>query len=197
MMPNGKAGLFSMLAPAILGPALHLLCARPLAISIARDTPLTMKTKPRYMIRPATLGDSAEMARLAGELGYPAAPREISARLQALLDHANHFIAVAAIDNKETLRGWIAAEERTLLVASPQIEIMGLVVDQKARREGIGHALIAAVERCAKERGLGNIVVRSNVLRHESHPFYEGLGYRRAKSQHVYVKERFDGRPSA
>ena len=66
---------------------------------------------------------------------------------------------------------------------------MGLVVDHAARREGVGHALIAAIERWAKERGPGDIVVRSNTLRQESHPFYEGLGYRRKKSQHVYVKE--------
>jgi hypothetical protein len=32
------------------------------------------------------------------------------------------------------------------------------------------------------------IVVRSNVLRPESHGFYESLGYIRTKSQHVYSK---------
>lgn len=149
---------------------------------------MTSETKPRYTIRPATLNDSEEIARLAGELGYPAAPAEITARLQSLLGQANHFLAVAAIHGEKSLLGWIAAEERTLLVASAQIEIMGLVVDQTARREGVGHALIAAVERWARERGLGDVVVRSNTLRQESHPFYEGLGYRRKKSQHVYVK---------
>ncbi len=147
-------------------------------------------TKPRYSIRAATLGDAAEIARLAGELGYPAAAGEISARLQSLLGQPNHFIAVAATQDEQgkELLGWIAAEERSLLVASPQIEIMGLVVDHASRREGVGHALIAAIEHWAKERGHGNIVVRSNTRRQQSHPFYEGLGYRRKKSQHVYVK---------
>jgi hypothetical protein len=32
------------------------------------------------------------------------------------------------------------------------------------------------------------ISVRSNVVRLEFHPFYEHLGYRRAKTQHVYRK---------
>jgi hypothetical protein len=32
------------------------------------------------------------------------------------------------------------------------------------------------------------VIVRSNVLRHAAHPFYEGLGYVRQKSQHVYRK---------
>lgn len=154
---------------------------------------MTTKTQPRYRIRPATLSDSAEIARLSGELGYPAAPAEISARLQLLLDQANHFVVVAAIEDEQLLLGWIAAEERTLLVASPQIEIMGLVVDHSARREGVGQALIAAVEHWTKERGLRDVVVRSNTLRQESHPFYEGLGYRREKSQHVYTKEVTSG----
>jgi GNAT superfamily N-acetyltransferase len=152
---------------------------------------MTTETKPRYTVRGAKLSDSAEIARLAGELGYPAAPAEISTRLQLLLGQPNHFIAVAAIEDEQKLLGWIAAEERMLLVAPVQIEIMGLVVDQTARREGVGHALIAAIERWATERGLKDMVVRSNTLRHESHPFYEGLGYRRKKSQHVYVKGAF------
>jgi GNAT superfamily N-acetyltransferase len=150
---------------------------------------LKNETEARYLVRAAKLDDSAEIARLSGELGYPAVPAEISARLQSLLNHPNHFIAVAAIDNEQSLLGWIAAEERMMLVAAPQIEIMGLVVDHAARREGIGHALIAAVERWTRERGVRYIVVRSNVRRDESHPFYEGLGYAREKSQHVYVKE--------
>jgi len=154
-------------------------------------------TKPRYSIRAAELGDSAEIARLAGELGYPAMPADISARLESLLGQPNHLIVVAAIDDGQKLLGWIAAEERSLLVAPAQIEIMGLVVDHPARREGVGHALIAAVEHWAKERSQGNIVVRSNTRRQESHPFYEGLGYRRKKSQHVYVKGAFSDVGSA
>ncbi len=158
---------------------------------------MTIVTKPRYSVRAAKLGDAAEIARLAGELGYPAAAGEISARLQSLLGQPNHFIAVAAVESAQQLLGWIAAEERTLLVVSAQIEIMGLVVDHAARREGVGHALIAATESWAKERGQGDIVVRSNTRRQESHPFYEGLGYRRKKSQHVYVKGASSGVASA
>jgi hypothetical protein len=37
-------------------------------------------------------------------------------------------------------------------------------------------------------RGLGQMAVRSNVDRADSHPFYERLGYVRAKTQHAYRK---------
>src|SRR5689334_5670120 len=112
---------------------------------------------------------------------------ETSARLESLLGNSNHFIAVAAAADEKTLLGWIAAEERSLLVAVAQIEVMGLVVDHSAHRQGVGRALIAAVEQWTKERAVRCIVVRSNTRRQESHPFYEGLSYRREKSQHVYV----------
>ena len=44
------------------------------------------------------------------------------------------------------------------------------------------------IRRWASERGLREIAVRSNVVRAESHPFYEGRGYARVKTQHVYLK---------
>jgi len=151
---------------------------------------VTTGIKRRTIIRPAISADAGEIARLAGQLGYPAETKEISARLELLLDRPKHFIAVAAGgENERNLLGWIAAEERDLLIATPQIEIMGLVVDQVARGRGVGQALVTAVERWATARGLGYVVVRSNIVRAESHPFYERLGYSRMKSQHVYRKE--------
>jgi GNAT superfamily N-acetyltransferase len=52
----------------------------------------------------------------------------------------------------------------------------------------VGRALVAEVEGWASARGLREVSVRSNVARAESHPFYERLGYVRAKTQHVYRK---------
>jgi hypothetical protein len=48
--------------------------------------------------------------------------------------------------------------------------------------------LVAAAESWAARLGLSDVVVRSNVTRAESHPFYERLGYARTKTQHVYLK---------
>ena len=52
----------------------------------------------------------------------------------------------------------------------------------------MGRLLVTAVEQWAWERGLDQMAVRSNVTRSESHPFYERLGYVRAKTQHAYRK---------
>ena len=150
---------------------------------------MTTETERGFVIRPATSTDAGEIGRLAGQLGYPAEANEISTRLELLLDRPNHFIAVAAGgESEKDLVGWIAAEERDLLITSRQVEITGLVVDQAARSGGVGWMLVNAAERWAQERGLGCVVVRSNVVRAGSHPFYERLGYVRQKSQHVYRK---------
>jgi GNAT superfamily N-acetyltransferase len=63
------------------------------------------------------------------------------------------------------------------------------VVDTDHRGLGIGRRLVEALEAWAADRGLPEIAVRSNILRIESHPFYDRLGYRRAKTQHSYRKE--------
>jgi hypothetical protein len=47
---------------------------------------------------------------------------------------------------------------------------------------------VAEAERWAAIRGLSQMSVRSNVAREESHPFYQGLGYGRVKTQQVYRK---------
>ena len=62
------------------------------------------------------------------------------------------------------------------------------MVDTRHRGLGVGRLLVTAVEQWAWERGLDQMAVRSNVARSESHPFYERLGYVRAKTQHAYRK---------
>ena len=140
-----------------------------------------------WELRLARLEDAAEIARLVTELGYPVETAEIVPRLQALLVHPHHFVTVAARPN-DRLLGVIMAERRALLLHGAQVEIMGLSVGAGTRRQGLGHALVNAVENWAQQFGHGPVVVRSNVLRRESHPFYEKIGYERKKTQHVYAR---------
>lgn len=126
------------------------------------------------------------MSRLSDELGYPMSAAEMERRLTELLGNALHHVAVAASDDR--LLGWVHVEHRFSLEGGERAELMGLVIDSGTRRQGIGSELVAAAERWALERGLPSLTVRSNVLREESHPFYESLGYTRIKSQHVYGK---------
>ena len=138
-------------------------------------------------IRPVRLEDAAGIAELSGQLGYPASASEMSGRLSQALGDPDYVIRVAE-GADGSLLGWIGAEYRFLLELGEEVEIVGLVVRQAARRLGVGKALLAAAEDWARSRGLDSIRVRSNATRLESHPFYERMGYARVKTQHCYRK---------
>jgi GNAT superfamily N-acetyltransferase len=137
-------------------------------------------------LRQARVGDAADIARLAAELGYATPVDAMSTRLGVLLAHPDHHVSVAEQDG--ALLGWIAAERRRTLESGERIEIVGLVVDLGHRTRGIGRRLVADAEQWALRCGFTAMSVRSNVTRDTSHPFYEGLGYVRRKTQHCYTK---------
>ncbi len=138
-------------------------------------------------IRAPRAGDAPRLAALSAALGYPAAAAEITGRLARLLEREDHCLRVAESPEGEVI-GWIQAEERHVLEAGTWCEIVGLVVDGGHRGRGAGRALVGEVEAWALGRGLHTMKVRSNVTREESHPFYQRLGYTRAKTQHVYLR---------
>lgn len=137
-------------------------------------------------VRQAQLDDASEMARLAAELGYPTVLDEMKRRLEHILPDSHHYVAVASSGQRIT--GWMHVEHRISLEGGERAELMGLVVDSTVRRRGIGRELVDAAMHWALARGLAQITVRSNTMRVLSHPFYEALGYQRAKTQHVYTK---------
>ena len=112
-------------------------------------------------------------------------PAPIEVR-RARLEDA-HALAVLSSQLGYPVSSSVLTEQR-YLEASTRCELLGLVVDLEHRRRGVGQQLVAAMERWALGRGLTEISVRSNVVRAESHPFYERLGYQRTKTQHVYRK---------
>lgn len=144
-------------------------------------------TAERLTIRAATPADAAAITGLSAQLGYPVAVEALADRLVRLIARTDQAIFVACAESGEVV-GWIHGAEHELVEAERRCEILGLVVDRTRRRQGIGHLLIAAIERWAAGRGLRWMSVRSNAVRVESHPFYEQLGYRRVKTQHAYRK---------
>jgi len=140
----------------------------------------------RTEIRRAQITDAAEMARLAGELGYPMSSAEMTRRLAVLLPNERHYVAVVA--SGDHLLAWMHVEHRFSLEGGDRSELMGLVVDSTVRRQGLGRALLDVAENWTLAQGMSSLTVRSNAARELSHPFYESLGYSRSKTQHVYEK---------
>jgi GNAT superfamily N-acetyltransferase len=137
-------------------------------------------------IRRAAIPDAPQIARLSAQLGYPVSEEDTRSRLSALLLLPKSIVLVA--DTGSELTGWGSAELRNSLETGLRVEITGLVVDASARRLGIGRLLVQHLESWAADQNCSILVVRSNVARQESHPFYERLGYERTKTQHNYRK---------
>jgi GNAT superfamily N-acetyltransferase len=141
----------------------------------------------RLTIRTAVLEDAPSLAMLSGLLGYPVGEETLALRLRNLFAQNEDIVLVAQAAPGHVV-GWLHGAQQELLESGRRCEILGLVVDAAYRGQGVGRQLVAAVEKWAATRGLEQMVVRSNVVRTESHPFYERLGYVRAKTQHAYRK---------
>jgi GNAT superfamily N-acetyltransferase len=144
------------------------------------------------MLRQALPDDANRLAELSTVLGYPVSAVAMRQRLTRLLGRDGELVLVAG--QSGSVVGWVHGSEHELLESGRRCEILGLVVDQEHRRQGIGRQLILAVEQWARERGILQVAVRSNVQRTVSHEFYQRLGYQPAKTQHAYRKslERID-----
>jgi GNAT superfamily N-acetyltransferase len=141
----------------------------------------------RKQIRAARAGDERRLAALSRQLGYPSRPGEIRRRLEPILRDPRHAVFVVE-DGEGRVAGWVHVFLHRLVEADPRAEVGGLVVDEAFRRRGAGRRLMERAERWALEQGCGMVSLRSNVLRGESHLFYESLGYRRVKTQHAFRK---------
>lgn len=108
-------------------------------------------------------------------------------RLASVLKLETHVVFVA--ERNGEVVGWTHGAEQEMLELNCRCEIWGLVVAENARGLGAGRRLIEAIEKWAHDRGFDEVSVRSNVVRPESHPFYERIGYTRYKTQHAYRKQ--------
>src|SRR5215470_13042802 len=142
-----------------------------------------MATATRFAgeIRTARPEDYAQMAELAGQLGYPSTADQVAKRLAGFNATGEHTVFVAQMADR-TIAGWIGAFLYRCVEADPRVEISGLVVDERFRSQAVGHALLERAEAWARERGCGATSLRSNVIRQRAHKFYEREGYEHTKT---------------
>jgi GNAT superfamily N-acetyltransferase len=127
-------------------------------------------------VRPAEHRDAESLARLSTQLGYPARPSDMPARLEQLQRDAGASALVAEDDG--TVVGMITTHLRhTMNHAAPLAQITLLVVDETHRGSGVGRVLVAAAEAWARERGCKRVVVTTALQRADAHAFYERLSY--------------------
>lgn len=141
-------------------------------------------------IRKATSADALAIARLTKQLGYSCTLEEAQRRIAEIADRPDHLLLVGISNGKEDrIDGWLQACANITIQFGFRVEIVGLIVDAKERKKGVGSRLVAQSEKWAASIGSDYVRVRSNLQREESHRFYEKIGYIETKTQVVYQKE--------
>jgi GNAT superfamily N-acetyltransferase len=141
----------------------------------------------KIRVRNAKSSDAKQIARLCGELGYPATPSQVTARLRRLAPAARHAVFVAEYDGAGVI-GWVHVSVSHLLENDLRAEVNGLVVGEGQRSAGAGAKLLEAAEEWARKRGCLGMNVGSNVIRERAHKFYEREGYEHYKTQKAFRK---------
>lgn len=127
-------------------------------------------------IRSAAAADAAGIARLLGELGYPAPADEIPLRLQRIVADGRAAVVVAA--NGDEIIGLCTVHLRTSITSHADIaQITSMVVSELARGRGAGRLLVEEAESWARRHGVVRMVVTTALHRAGAHAFYERLGY--------------------
>jgi GNAT superfamily N-acetyltransferase len=134
-------------------------------------------------IREAALSDVDALASLSTQLGYPSTPEEIAGRLEMLRSRSGDGVLVAEEEGRVV--GWLHVTVMSFLESASFAEVLGLIVDEAHRGQGIGKGLLDAAARWAADHGYDKLRVRSNVIREDAHRFYEREGFRRVKTQVV------------
>ncbi|MFL5605315.1 MAG: GNAT family N-acetyltransferase [Gemmatimonadaceae bacterium] len=125
-------------------------------------------------VRNATPGDAAAMARLLGELGYPADADAMPARLAAVESSGGSTFLVTHDDRVVGLAS--VAKLSALHVDAPVCYITALVAAPEARGQGVGRLLVSAAEEWARSHGCVRLSVTSAEHRADAHAFYPRCG---------------------
>ncbi|MES1196301.1 MAG: GNAT family N-acetyltransferase [Steroidobacter sp.] len=136
--------------------------------------------------RKPTIADAPLIASLSDELGYAVDSMVMAKRLMNLIDHPDCHLVLVESDGE--VAGWIQVHAYESLESGFRTEIVGLVVGSRFRRKGIGRLLVDDAIKWSKMQGAEAVVVRSNVVRKESHQFYPSVGFKPMKTQAVYRK---------
>jgi GNAT superfamily N-acetyltransferase len=125
-------------------------------------------------VRDARASDTADVARLLGQLGYPTDPSAVESRLERLrivgdrVVVAEHDGAVVGLAHLQVA----PALERD----RPAAKIGALVVDEAHRGRGVGRALVEELEAEARARGCELLFLTTAERRADAHAFYERVG---------------------
>lgn len=138
-------------------------------------------------IRSMTQNDIPASKGLLSQLGYPLDEQEVARRFAAVSASPEHAVYVA--EDAGRLVALCHLYARPALDKPPEAVVQALVVDSACRGRGVGQIMMATAEAWASNHGFTSVALASSVTRSEAHAFYEGIGYQRTATSHLFRRE--------
>lgn len=115
------------------------------------------------------------------EMGYEFPLHSTKVKINALMANSSNQIFVAIMN--EMVVGYIHANNYDTLYAPHMKNNMGIAVNADYKQQGIGKALLQAVETWAMDSGATGVRLVSGSTKKEAHIFYRHCGYTGDKLQ--------------
>jgi GNAT superfamily N-acetyltransferase len=128
-------------------------------------------------VRPARAEDAAEIARLYAVLVSNPLVNVLPDRIAALASDRNARVFVFDEGQRITGTALVALCADVMFGVQPFAVVENIVVDESARRTGIGSHLLRAVEIFCAEADCSKIMLLSSAGRSQAHFFFERCGY--------------------
>lgn len=145
---------------------------------------MSNKMNDPILIREAQAIDITAITDLSIQLGYKISIEQTEEYLRRIQHNSADIVYVAVINNNVV--GWIQLFNTTRLESGSFCEIVGLVVDEQFRGQGIGNRLIEEGKTWAISRNITKLRVRCNTKRLDTHKFYRNIGFSEVKEQKVF-----------
>ena len=138
-------------------------------------------------IRNIRESDLEQVSVLLVQLGYKVTPDELKLRIEKITSYEKGNVFVAETNSNEII-GCVNALIDTRFAGGSFGEIVSLVVNETYRGKGVGKKLIEEATEWLKRKGETKLRIRCNVIRDETHKYYEHLGFVEKKSQKIFEK---------
>jgi len=149
---------------------------------------ITIETrKAELIVREAEQSDAKIIADLSIQLDHELSQAEAKKHIQNISKVKDQEIFVVE-DTGFKVLGFVNVTAHYEMLSGVQARLGGLVIDKNARGIGLGRTLMQTAEKWAKQKGSKTMKVNSNVVRTDSHKFYEKMGYKKYKHQVVFKK---------
>lgn len=138
--------------------------------------------------RVATTDDAPVITGFTQQLGYTPSERLTVAYLDEIAVMKDTIVLVATTNNNTPI-GRIQVSDMLRLESGRFCEIVGLVVDEQYRGQGIGKQLVEQAKQWCGGRSCSKLRVRTNVTRKDTHRFYTNAGFTEIKEQKMFELE--------